>query len=499
MGEEPEYTFPPRRTNGVIGKLGIGHLLALVIGIALPWWGIQLHSVVAFVLLLAAGVGVVALSFQRLGGRYVTEWIRPAVGALISSMRGTGVYRGAVFAPNSLAYQMDLPGDLAGLRMISAPNPDGQSRVGLCVDDRAGTVTAALLTQGTPIILEESADQQARLGEWEAVMESTCDADTAISRWQLLFRSMPDTTNLAQQYFLDRADRDTEHDSLPATALRELVSRAAPVAQRHEVFFVVSFSLTGLAADIKASGGDDDAIGVVVVERLTELQRQIMEARIPVQGWLSPGHYAAVIHSQFDPESLPLYDAQADRRYEMDPRTAGPSATQRQWMAYLHDSAVSSTVWVNELPRRSVKANWLAPLLQQSDVRRSITLVAEPLDPNRAERSINNQRLAAAGTIYTKEKHGLIVDARTGKELLAAQQLDDELAEGAGYFRYSMFVCVTAGDEEKLRRSLATVRRRLTRCRCTSMVLYGEQDQGFYAAALPLARGLSPMRGLTGS
>jgi hypothetical protein len=183
----------------------------------------------------------------------------------------------------------------------------------------------------------------------------------------------------------------------------------------------------------------------------------------------------------------------------MDPRTAGPSATERQWTAFLHDSAMSSTIWVHELPRRSVKANWLSPLLQQSDVRRSITLVAEPLDTSRAERSINNQRLAAAGTIYAKEKHGLIVDARTEKELSAAQRLDDELAEGAGYFRYHMFVSVTAADPERLRRSVTAVRRRLTRIRCMSMVLYGEQDQGFYAAALPLARGLRPMRGLTGS
>jgi hypothetical protein len=496
MGEDPEYTFPPRRQNGVIGKLGLGQMIAIVIGIALPWLGVQLHNLYTFIGLLVLGIGVVALSFQRFGGRYVTDWFRPALGAVISSMRGTGVYRGAVFGPNSLAHRMDLPGDLAGLRMISAPNPDGQTRVGLCLDERAGTVTAALLTQGTPIILEESAEQQARLDEWESVMESTCDADTAITRWQLLFRSMPDSTNQAQQYYLDKV---VDRDSLPASALRELVSRAAPAAQRHEVFFVVALSLDGLAADIKASGGDDDAIGVVVVERLIELQRQIIEARIPVKGWLSPGHYAAVIHSQFDPDALPLYDAQADDRDEMDPRTAGPSATERQWVSYLHDSGMSSTIWVHELPRRSVKANWLSPLLQQGDVRRSITLVAEPLDTARAERSINNQRLAAAGTIYTKEKHGLIVDARTEKELSAAQRLDDELSSGAGYFRYHMFVTVTASDQERLRRSVTAVRRRLTRIRCMSMVLYGEQDQAFFAAALPLARGLAPMRGLTGS
>ncbi|UVS80581.1 SCO6880 family protein [Actinokineospora sp. UTMC 2448] len=493
---EKEYTFPPRRTSGVIGRLTLGQVTAVVIAIGLPWLGVQSGSIVAFALLLAAGGLLVWACFVRIGGRYVTEWARPASAAVWSRLWRSHVYRGAVFGPDSLAREMDLPGDLAGLRMLSAPNPDGRARVGLVLDERANTATAVLLTEGTPIILEESSEQAGRLVDWEAVMESTCEEDSAIARWQLLFRSMPDATNLAQEYYLDRV---TDREWLPAQVLRELVSTAAPTAQRHEVFFAVAFDLHRLASEIKATGGDDEAIGVVVVERLADLQRQITEARIPVRGWLSPSHLAAVIHTQFDPDSLPLYDMQSAAKHELDPRTAGPSATERQWQAYVHDSAVSSTVWVHELPRRPVKANWLAPLLQQSDVRRSISLVVEPLPPSRAERSINNQRLAAAGSIYMKQRHGLVVDARTEKEYAAAQQLDDELSDGAGYFRYSMFVCVTAPDMDRLRRAVSSVRRRLTRIRCSTMVLYGEQDQAFFAAALPLARGLSPMRGLTGS
>lgn len=493
---DEEYTFPPRRTNGVVGRINLGQLVAIVVAIGLPWLGIQLGSVIVFAVLLAAGGAVVWLAFMRVGGRYVTEWIRPACGAVWSRIWRTHVYRGAVFAPDSLANRLDLPGDLASMRMISAPNPNGRSRVGLMLDEHDKTVTAALLTEGTPIILEESSEQAARLADWEAIMESTCDEDSAISRWQLLFRSMPDSTNIAQQYYLERVQ---DRDSLPAQALRELVAQAAPTAQRHEVFIAVAFRLDRLAADIKAAGSDDDAIGVVVVERLAELQRQILDARIPVRGWLSPAHYAAVIHTAFDPDSLPLYDLQSADEHVLDPRTAGPSATERHWRRYVHDSAMSSTIWVHELPRRPIQANWLTQLLQQTDVRRTVSLVVEPLSPARAERSINNQRLAAAGSIYMKQRHGLVVDARTQKELDAAQRLDDELADGSGYFRYTMLVCCTATDADQLRRAVASVRRRLTRIRCSTMVLYGEQDSGFFAGALPLARGLTPMRGLTGS
>ncbi|GGM67874.1 lipoprotein [Longimycelium tulufanense] len=493
---ERHYRFPPRRTSGVVGKLSITQMLVIVAAIALPWLGVQSGSLALFVFLLVAGGGLIFVAFVRVGGRYLTEWLGPVVGVVVDRLRGTAVYRGAVFGPSSLAHRMDLPGDLASLRMIAAVATDGQQRIGLVVDEGTKVVTAALLTEGTPVVLEETAEQESRLNEWEAVMESTCDQDAAITRWQLLFRSMPDATNTAQAYYLDRA---VQREELPARALYELVSRAAPSAQRHEVFLVVAFDLQALAAEIKASGGDDTAIGVVVMERLLELERQISEARIPVRGWLTPGQYAAVLHSQFDPDSLPLYDMQSSAQHELDLRVAGPSATERQWTLFRHDSAVSSTLWVHELPRRPVKSNWLAPLLQQSDVRRSISLVVQPLPPHRAERSVSNQALAAAGNIHMRQSHGLLVDARTQKELAAAQQLDDELAEGAGYFRYSMFVTVTAPDAHALRRSVAAVRRRLTRVRCSSMVLFGEQDQGFFAGALPLARGLAPMRGVTGS
>src|SRR5262245_39241950 len=198
--------------------MSLGQIVAIVAAIALPWFGIQPGSPITFAFLAAAGGVRVWTAFQLLGGRYLTEWLRPAAAAVWSRLFGRHVYRGAVFGPNSLQRRMDLPGDLASMRMLSAPAPDGRTRVGLVLDEQTRTVTAALLTQGTPIILEESSEQAARLADWEAVMESTCDEDSAIVRWQLLFRSMPDSTNMAQQYYVDNVvDRDT----LPAQALRE--------------------------------------------------------------------------------------------------------------------------------------------------------------------------------------------------------------------------------------------------------------------------------------
>jgi len=84
-----------------------------------------------------------------------------------------------------------------------------------------------------------------------------------------------------------------------------------------------------------------------VLERLPDLERGVRDAQITTKGWLRPGQYAAVLKTQFDPESLPLHDILGGQLSELDPRLAGPAATERSWKSFRHDSAVSRTVWVH--------------------------------------------------------------------------------------------------------------------------------------------------------
>jgi len=104
----------------------------------------------------------------------------------------------------------------------------------------------------------------------------------------------------------------------------------------------------------------------------------------------------------------------------------------------------------------------------------------------------------AEGSAAQRHKLGRPTTARLRKEAQAALDQDEAQADGDGVFRYHLFLTVTAPDEKTLTRQMLSARRRLIRARCQSIVLYGEQDQAFFASALPLARGLSPMRGVAG-
>lgn len=494
---EQAFTIPARSTRGwVLGVTG-RQLCSLALALSLVVGGIYVHywwSVLPSILL--AGV-LVILTWVPLGGRKLGDWVPIMVSFGIRRARRWTVYRGGPFAPGGLSVCMDLPGSLTGCEWVYATGPDGVSVIGLVRDRVAKTLTACLPTYGSAFALEESSVQAARLDDWESVLDSFADPDSGLVRWQLLIRSRPDSGNRAQRYFAEHA---TDRDSRTARSLQQLNAAAAPDAQRHEVYVVVTYSIDRLHADLAGSKDKDADAIAMVVEQLVEMEHAIREAQIRVDadGWMSPARYAAVIKSQFDPESLPLFDLQAATGQSFDERNAGPTGADTSWEYYLHESGISQTVWVHDLPRRVVHRNWLAPLLQQNTVRRTVSIVAEPFSEERAQRHIATEEAERAGNEMIRARLGFGATARSVAEERGVAQIAAEMTTGSPLMRYHMFVTVTAADVGALRRDMVTIRRRLTRAHCHGMPLYGEMDQAFYAGALPLARGLAPMRGLIG-
>jgi hypothetical protein len=147
------------------------------------------------------------------------------------------------------------------------------------------------------------------------------------------------------------------------------------------------------------------------------------------------------------------------------------------------------------MPGRPVRTGWLRPVLGQTGVQRTVSLVAQPLDALVAQRQVQRQSQTTGSDVELRQQKGMFVSARKRKEVHAAAEQDQALAGGDGFFRYQMFVTVTAATEAALHKDVLSVQRRLTKAYCQSVVLYGEQDQAFFAGALPLARGLAPLRG----
>ncbi|WP_434740761.1 SCO6880 family protein [Micromonospora sp. SH-82] len=484
-----QFHFPPRSTRGSVlgfswGQVGtaVAGVISLVVAANLLAAG---HQSAAGGLLLLALL-LITLGLLRIRGRRVTEWVPIVVSTVIQRAARQDRYRGGMFAANPGTEHLHLPGPAAGYQWLTAVAADGLTEVGLLRHRREHTVTASLSCTGSNLVLADTAVQHQRLTSWADVLNllGTEFADSGLTRWALTARAVPDVRNRAQRYLTDRA---TDAGGMAYRSLAELTAAAAPTTQRHEVFLTAVFDLRKLSGEIDDAGGTDTAIATVVLDKLAGVQAAVREAGVDTNGWLTTHQYAAVLRSQIDPDS-----AEA----EIAPHTAGPIAAETVgWSTYRHDSGISQTLWVYEMPRQPVPMTWMTPLVARTVGRRTVTVVAEPVPAQLAQLATRRDKVARAGDEVTKRRMRLVRTAREDEEARAVEQVDREQAAGHVRYRYAVLVTVTAGTEEQLRHDVRAVTRVLGRAGCQAVVLYGEQDQGFVAGALPLARGLKPLRG----
>jgi hypothetical protein len=496
-----QFLFPPRSSRGaVLGFawsqifLVVAGIIAAVIGLNLLTAGHRGTGAAAF----AACALLITLGLLRLKGRRITEWAPIIAGALLQSWSGQIQYRGGPFGANP--DHLDLPGPAAGYRWLTATASDGTTQVGLLHHRRERTVTASLVCYGANFILADRDVQDRRLTDWSLVLQILGSeyADAGLVRWSLMSRTVPDTGNRAQRYLINKA---VDTSTVAYRSLAELTAAAAPAAQRHETLLCVVFDVAKLSGEISDAGGTDAAIAAVVLDRLGGIEAAVTEAGVSTGGWLSPRAYAALIRTQFDPDDQEAVDLRSGARGAgvqpgVEPRLAGPVAARTLgWNTYQHDSAYSRTFWVAQMPRQAVAGTWLTPLYTRTTCRRTVTLVAQPVPAALAQLASRRDKVARAGDEVTQRKLRLVRTAREDDEARAVEQIDREQARGHVRHRYALLVTVTAKDVKALDRDVRAVKRLLSRAGCESVSLAGEQDQGFLAGALPLARGLKPMRG----
>jgi hypothetical protein len=125
-----------------------------------------------------------------------------------------------------------------------------------------------------------------------------------------------------------------------------------------------------------------------------------------------------------------------------------------------------------------------------SPLRRSISLVMEPVSPIRAARQVAQARTADIADGELRRRGGFLVTARQTREKEGADHRDVELADGHAQYRFSGYVTVTADTPDELRDACGSIEQAAGQTRMELRRLYGEQDVAF-ACTLPLGRGLT--------
>ncbi len=535
------YRFQPLERRGLIAGWHGGQIASVAAGLLIGVVGIRTWPSVGGVALALIGLFVgLGLAFWPIRGRTGEQWFPLIVRWLWSAIAGGrrqvstgpgrghlamvdssgrapggGTGRGGPGGPGtSEVWPMpEGPGPgsrpmvFDGLRVVGTPfgSQSSAPELGMVIDSRARTAAATLVVSGHSFALLGSRDQDGRIAAWARVLSSMAREGSEVHRVQWIESCLPDDGGAVRRHFADHAVLGV--DSPAGRSYRTLVNEAAPVTRRHQVRITLSIRTGRSSRAVRTSGGGLAAVGRVLAQEVLSLHRALEDADISVDGVLGPGALARGIGDALvtlvdtgdraEAHRAEAHRAEAHRAEAQHPDSPchtpthwpWPMAVEPTWDAVRTDATWHATYWIAEWPRVDVTPDFLGPLLF-SPLRRSISVVMEPMSPSRAARQVAQARTADLADGELRRRGGFLVTARQVREKQSVEDRDADLADGHAQYRFTGYVTVTSDGREELKTACAAVEQAAGQAGVELRLLYGAQDVAF-ACALPLGRGLS--------
>jgi hypothetical protein len=124
----------------------------------------------------------------------------------------------------------------------------------------------------------------------------------------------------------------------------------------------------------------------------------------------------------------------------------------------------------------------------------SVSVLFEPVPPDRARRRAEAAITSDEADEELRQRRGFRTSAVKKRQQEAAVRREEELASGHEEVRFAGFVTVSARFEAELDDACAQVEQAAHQARLDLLPLWGEQESGFVHGALPVGRGLAPLR-----
>ena len=508
MSDQPEresrvrYRFPPLERRGVIAGWRAGQVGAVAVSLVLAVLSVRsrpsLGGVVIALLLVGGGI---AVAFWPIAGRTGEQWLpvvvhwgwAGAMGRRIQVDRGPLHGVSVTFDRSTDAGPIRVAGRsratptsvFDGLELVgSTPDSSGGSGIGVIVDERARTVTAVLELRGHSFALLGPIEQDARVAGWARVLASLARDGSAVNRLQWVETCLPDDGSAVRSH-LDGHGILAE-DSPAARSYRALLDEATPVTRRHRVLLAVTVHRGRSARAIRSAGGGLAGALEVLAREVSAVGTSLEGVDVAVDGVFDRDGLGRLVAEAL----LPAPDWSGGP--SMGSPTAGPPwpmGLEAGWDAVRTDGTWHAVYWVAEWPRVDVQPDFLGPLLF-APLRRTLSVVMEPIDPTRAARQVAQARTAGLADGELRRRNGFLTSARHSRESQSVDERDIELADGHAQFRYSGYLGVTADSHTELVASCASLEQAAGHARLEVRRLFGQQDAALLCL-LPLGRGLS--------
>ena len=482
-------------------------MCAAVLGAVTPF---AVSSVRAAVLLWPAALVLATAALARVAGRTGDEWAAGLVSYLLIRSRGQHRFAGGPFAlardsSRSIEEeepQLDLPGVLAPLRILSVPA--GTHDLAIVENRHERTWTAVARVRFPGIGLSDSARRDQRVAGWGALLASLCTEGGPLIRVQALQRLVPESGAALRSWHA--AHLVSGAPDLAVRVAGDLLATATLTTTRREAFLAFTMDARRARTQVRAAGGGDRGAAAVLVRHLRGLHQALGSADLTVEDWLGARDLAEVIRTAYDPHSQPLLAARravaaqgAARGAAADslppgvsPDLAAPVYAEARPGTYLHDGAVSASYWVHSWPGEAYSTA-LGPLLGDGSHRRSFAVVYEPLGPRSAEKAVMRERTARHVAVRMRQRTGQVVPEHERAAMERALGQDAERAAGHGLVRFTGYATVTAAPET-IEDACAALEADAAAARIELRRIWFAQDSGFALGALPLGLGLPKRR-----
>lgn len=478
-----EYELTPVKFSRLTRRgilLGLSLAQVIAIGIAGVVFVVALYLGEQAALYTApVWVTALALAVVPVSGRKAVEWLPISAHWLWRTRAKQTSYRRRITRPRP-AGTLALPGDAAPLRRYI----DADTGAVMVHDPHSQTLTALLEVTHPSFVLLDPGEQERRVHAWGRVLATTCRSGR-VARLQVLERTLPDSGSGLEQWW---EEHGTDDGSWVATTYRELIARAGPAGERHVTTLSLSLDMRAASRAVRSAGGGIKGAAQVLRQEMSTLTTALRAADLRPSEWYTPGQLAVILRAAYDPQVASTLERSGT--IGQDLATAGPVAVEEAWAHLRSDSAWHAVLWISEWPRALVFPGFLSPILLSSGIRRSFTLLCDPVRSDQAARSIRKLRTEYVSDAAQRAKVGQIEDAQQTAEYQDVLRQESDMIAGHGVLRYIGLITISADTEAELDGAIAAVQQAAIQASLETRLLVGQQASAFIASALPLCRGI---------
>lgn len=490
LSTERPVMLPARSRQGLVLGLDAWQAITLVLAgvvilLASNGFG-PLGFLYAAPIYLPLGAVAVAKRHNMSLPRWVAIW-------MMKRIRGAVKLTNQVYRPEEVRRVgvLNLPGRLATVQLWEA---DGIATV---YDAHARTVTVVAELE-VPGFMMKDLEERLELAErWSQVLASLTQRE-GIKRVSLQERTHPMSIEEARQRFAQTRVENVNVDAARANYAAVLdKSEAYPVAHRN--YLSLTLDLVALATQVKALGGDKNAIQSVAAIEAGNVSDALKGAEVTVKRWLNSRQLAALPRTLFDPEAATMIEARSGENEGVDPAAMGPmifEEPRKNDAVVRTDSGVHSTMWIHEWPRSAAPVGFVSDIVfarhpvSGEAVSHVLTIVMTPTPVPKALKRIREQKKTWRANARLRAKRGDEENAFDDADYVALERQEQELVAGHGEFQYGAYLTVTGRDEEHLEQAVAGMRNALSRQGMEAQTLYAQQGEALLVSALPIGLGV---------